>query len=79
MSPIYGDFSGLGEISVFMGTNELFVADARRLKQLLKDQRIDFNYFEFTEMFHDWVLVPSLKETKKVIGWIHAGFKDTTT
>ncbi len=65
VSPIYGDFSGLGEISVFMGTNELFVADARRLKQLLKDQRIDFNYFEFTEMFHDWVLVPSLKETKK--------------
>lgn len=79
VSPIYGDFSGLGEISVFIGTNELLVADARRLKQLLEDQRIDFNYFEFSEMFHDWVLVPSLKETKKVIGWIHARFKDTTT
>lgn len=79
VSPIYGDFSRLGEISVFIGTNELFVADARKFKQLLEDQRIDFNYFEYPEMFHDWVLVPSLKETKKVIGWIHANFKDTTS
>src|SRR5690606_3466899 len=34
VSPIYGDFSGLGKISLFIGTNDLFVADARKFKGL---------------------------------------------
>ncbi|MBW6492818.1 MAG: alpha/beta hydrolase [Lentimicrobium sp.] len=67
VSPIFGSFSGLGKISVFIGTNEVFIADARRFKQLMDNQEIEFNYFEYPNMFHDWVLVPNLKETKDAI------------
>jgi acetyl esterase/lipase len=74
VSPIYGDFSGLGEISVFIGTNEVLIADARKLKQKLEKQQIDFKYYEYPKMFHDWVMVPNLKETNEVIRWITTYF-----
>ncbi|MCF8358215.1 MAG: alpha/beta hydrolase [Prolixibacteraceae bacterium] len=67
ISPIYGDFLGLGRITIFIGTNEVFIADARKLKQLLHDQNIGFNYFEYPGMFHDWVVVTNIKETDDVI------------
>lgn len=67
VSPIYGSFTNLGKISIFIGTNEVFIADARKIKQLLESQNIDFNYFEYLAMFHDWVVVTSLKETKHVL------------
>ncbi len=67
VSPIYGDFSNLGKIFIFIGTNEVFIADARKLKQLLADRNIDFGYFEYPGMFHDWVIVPGLKEANDVI------------
>ena len=67
VSPIYGDFTRLGKISIFIGTNEVFIADTRRLKALLEEQQVDFNYFEYPRMFHDWVVVTSLSETKDVL------------
>ena len=67
VSPIYGDFSGLGKISLFIGTNDLFVADARKFKGLLDDKNIPFNYFEYPKMFHVWVAVTGLKEAKHAI------------
>lgn len=70
VSPIKGEFTKLGKISIFIGTNEIFIADARKLKQILEEQKIDFNYFEYPNMFHDWVVVTHLKETKQVIRWI---------
>lgn len=68
VSPIYGNFSGLGKISVFIGTHEIFMADVKRLKHLLEEQQIDFNYFEYPDMFHDWVVIANLKESKDAIG-----------
>ena len=70
VSPIYGDLSNLGKISVFIGTKEVFIADARKLMQLLKGQNIGFNYFEYQGMFHDWVLVSNLREARDVINKI---------
>lgn len=67
VSPLFGDFSNLGKISIFTGTNEIFIADARKLKEVLQHKNIDFNYFEYPGMFHDWVLVTSLRESKDVI------------
>ncbi len=67
VSRIYGDFSKLGRISIFIGTNEIFIADARKFKKLMEDQHIDINYFEYPKMFHDWIIVPYLKETRDVI------------
>jgi len=63
VSPIYGDFSGLGKISVFIGTHDLFVADCRKLKSLAKTSNISMNYFEYPKMFHGWVLA-SMQESK---------------
>jgi acetyl esterase/lipase len=70
ISPIYGDFSLLGKISVFTGTNDILNADAQKFKKLLESQNIQFNYFQYPKMFHDWVLISNLKETKEVIKMI---------
>lgn len=70
VSPIYGDFAGLGKISLFIGTHDLFLADARKLKGLLEAQEIAHNYFEYPKMFHVWVAVTSLKESQHAIGQI---------
>jgi acetyl esterase/lipase len=64
ISPIYGDFSGLGKISVFIGTHDILVADCRKLKRLTKASNISINYFEYPEMFHDWFFVKTMKEAK---------------
>jgi acetyl esterase/lipase len=70
VSPIYGDFNNLGKISIFIGTNDVLLADARKFKQLLNKQQVYQNYFEFHGMFHDWVVISNLKETKEVIKWV---------
>lgn len=70
VSPIYGNFTSQGKISIFIGTNEVFIADARKLKALLEEQQVNFNYFEYPSMFHDWVVVTMLKETKDVLNKI---------
>jgi acetyl esterase/lipase len=67
VSPIYGDLTGLCRISVFTGTRDILNADAKELKQLMRDQNSNFNYFEYPGMFHDWVIITSLKESHDVI------------
>lgn len=64
ISPIYGDFSGLAKISVFVGTHDLLVADCRKLKRISKTSNVSVNYFEYPKMFHGWVLLTSMKEGK---------------
>ena len=75
VSPIYGDLSRLGKLTIFVGTNEILMADARMLKQKLDLMGIDFNYFVYPDMFHDWVLVHWLKESRKVLQWIKVYFE----
>ncbi len=75
VSPIYGDFSGLGKISVFIGTHDLFVADCRKLKSLAKTSNISMNYFEYPKMFHGWVLA-SMQESKVAINQISSLIKN---
>jgi acetyl esterase/lipase len=67
VSPVYGDLTGLCRISVFTGTRDILYADAQKLKQLMKTRNISFNYFEYPDMFHDWVIITSLKESQDVI------------
>lgn len=67
VSPIYGDFSRLGKISIFIGTHDLFLADVRKLKIMLSEACISFNYFEYPKMFHVWIAVTSLKESEHAI------------
>jgi acetyl esterase/lipase len=67
VSPLYGSFSGLCRISVFTGTNDILNADAQKCRQLMTDQQISFNYFEYPKMFHDWVVITRLKESRDVV------------
>jgi acetyl esterase/lipase len=74
VSPIFGDFNGLCSTSVFTGTEDILNADARKYRELMKnlkkDQQNQFNYFEYPGMFHDWVIITSLKESRDAISKI---------
>jgi acetyl esterase/lipase len=70
VSPIYGNFEGLGKISVFIGTHDVLIADCRKLKAMLDKQNTSFNYFEYPGMFHVWMAVTGLKESKATVAQI---------
>lgn len=67
VSPIYGDLTGLGQISVFIGGRDIFIADSKKLKRMLEEQGIPINYYEYPQMFHGWMGITFLKEAKHTI------------
>ena len=67
VSPIYGNFLGLCPISIFTGTHDLLYPDAQKWKQLMVAQNSNFNYFEYPNMFHDWVIITRLEESQDVV------------
>jgi acetyl esterase/lipase len=70
VSPLYGDFSQLPKLSIFIGTHDLFIADARKLKSKLEAENISFNYYEYPRMMHVWTIIPGLPEAIHSIGQI---------
>ena len=70
VSPIFGQMQGLGQISIFIGTHDVFVADCRALQRRLTAEGIGHHYFEYPKMFHVWVAVVSLPEAKSAIAQI---------
>ena len=70
ISPIYGSMEGLPQISVFVGGCDILLADNRKLKKLMEEKQLPFNYFEYPTMFHVWVLVTMLKEAKAALNQI---------
>jgi len=69
VSPIYGRFDNIARISMFMGTAEIFVPDARKLVKKLREENIPFNYYEYPKMLHCWLLLP-LPEAKVALSQI---------
>jgi acetyl esterase/lipase len=57
VSPIYGDFNGLGKISLFIGTNDILYPDAKRFKNMAAEEGIKINYYEYPAMIHVWPLL----------------------
>jgi len=72
VSPIYGNVNGLGKISIFTGTHDLLFVDNIKLKGILEENKIDFNFYEYPGMFHVWMAVIRLKEAKVAIEQIAA-------
>lgn len=66
LSPINGDLEGLGELSVFIGTKDILLVDARRLKSRVTELGLNINYFEYKNMLHVWPLL-GLPESKLAI------------
>jgi acetyl esterase/lipase len=64
LSPINGTLDHLGEISIFVGSRDILVADARRLKALAEKVGIQINYREYRDMVHAWMLL-NFRESKQ--------------
>jgi acetyl esterase/lipase len=66
VSPIYGPLDGIGHITSIVGTHELLLFDARRLKERCDEEGIPIHYFEFEEMNHVFPVYP-IPEAKKAL------------
>ncbi|PKL27680.1 MAG: alpha/beta hydrolase [Spirochaetae bacterium HGW-Spirochaetae-2] len=64
VSPINGPLIGLPPLSLFIGTHELFLADARKLLLLCKRNGVQIDYHEYPKMNHDFPLFP-IPEARK--------------
>ncbi|WP_368655119.1 alpha/beta hydrolase fold domain-containing protein [Ornithinibacillus sp. 4-3] len=70
LSPINGKLKGLGEITLFVGTHEVFLPDARKLIEMAKPLDVKINYFEYPKMNHIFLLYPTpeaKKATKEIV------------
>ncbi|OKP95964.1 alpha/beta hydrolase [Paenibacillus sp. P46E] len=69
ISPIHGDFKGLGKITIFIGTHEGLFPDNMRLDKILTDQGIAHNTFVYPKMNHVFVLfpIPEAQDAKRKI------------
>ncbi|WP_235998657.1 alpha/beta hydrolase fold domain-containing protein [Qaidamihabitans albus] len=54
VSPLFGPLSALGRVSVFIGTRDVLLADARRLRELAEGRGVPIEYHEYQHMFHVW-------------------------
>lgn len=66
LSPINGPLKGLGKITLFIGTHEFFLPDARKFKKLAEKEKIDINYFEYPKMNHVFPVLP-IPEAKRAM------------
>lgn len=69
VSPIYGNFEGLGKISLFTGTNDILHPDAKKFKAIADEKGIEINYYQYPSMIHIWPLL-FFPESKKATGEI---------
>ncbi len=67
ISPINSSLVGLPPISIFIGGEDVFIADARKFKTIMEQKGISINYFEYPKMFHVWVAATFVSEAKLAI------------
>jgi len=66
ISPIYGDFEGMGEVGIWIGTHEIFLVDMPNLKNKLEHANVKYSYYEKEAMQHDYAIFP-IKEGNEAI------------
>ena len=57
-SPIYGEFSDIGQIALFTGTNDILNIQARALRDRIACNNGGFHYYEYEDMQHVWMVFP---------------------
>ena len=69
VSPIYADTRRLAPISVFVGTQDIFLADSRKLKILSESKPVVFNYREYHGMINNWMYYdfPESKQARELL------------
>lgn len=58
VSPLFGDLAGLPPILMFCGTDDILVADARRLTNRARQEDVDLTYEEAPGLMHDYPILP---------------------
>lgn len=84
VSPIYGNFTGLSPISIFIGTDDILSADTEKLREIMRADELTLNYFEYPKMIHVWLLfLPIIRESrhalKEIVKLIEANDIQTNT
>ncbi|MET4780164.1 alpha/beta hydrolase [Glaciihabitans sp. UYNi722] len=69
VSPIYGDLTGLGPITMFSGTRDILNADARRFARKARDAGLSLDYHQLPGMIHVYPLlpIPEATEAQRII------------
>jgi acetyl esterase/lipase len=73
LSPINSSPKDIGEISIFIGSRDILVADARKFNIIAKEQGVSLNYHEYKDMVHAWMFLnfpESMKAKKQIIDLI---------
>lgn len=78
LSPINGPLEGLAAVYLFIGTRDILVADARRLRALMRERSLPLHYYEYEDMIHVWMLL-NFPESKKAREEIVGLIKSETT
>lgn len=58
ISPLHADPAGLGPLSLFIGTRDVLLPDARRFATEAEEAGVPVDYYEHPGMFHNWVMQP---------------------
>ena len=69
VSPINGDLSGLGPITLFSGTHDTLHSDAKRFVPLAREAGVSIDYHEAPGMLHEYPLfpIPEAKRARQTI------------
>lgn len=59
VSPIYGDYEGMPPMTVFAGTNEVFLPDIMKFILKLKSAKVPYELILGQKMLHDYPLYPT--------------------
>ena len=66
VSPIYGNFNSLGQMTIIVGGREILTSECLRLHKLLNDQKIEHNFIMYKGQGHIFPMYP-IKESKMVL------------
>jgi len=58
VSPLFADLHGLGRITLFCGTRDILIADARRFAARASEAGLTLDYYEAPGMIHVYPLLP---------------------
>jgi len=56
VSPIHADLTGLAPITLFIGTRDVLLPDARRFVERAGEAGVELDYREYPGMFHNWLM-----------------------
>lgn len=67
LSPLFGQLDNLPQMAIFSGTHEMLHVDSADLHKKLIDLEVEHHYYVYPKMFHVWMAVTFLKESKQVV------------